>query len=88
MVDADPERGPSCCYPLSVCCGLWFAVLLQIPQPLAQGRLYQRLAYGPGGVIAAAWEGTVQLLSATNGEMLDVSGNVWWCALGIVQMLC
>ncbi len=44
---------------------------VQIPQPLASGRLYQHLAFGPGGVIAASWEGLVHLLSASTGELLD-----------------
>ncbi len=35
-----------------VCVCVCVYVDVQIPPPLAQGRLYQRLAYGPGGVIS------------------------------------
>jgi WD40 repeat protein len=44
---------------------------LQVSQPLAAGKLYQHLAYGPTGIIAAAWEGHVHLLSAASGELLE-----------------
>jgi transducin beta-like protein 2 len=45
--------------------------MLQVPQPLAAGRLYQHLAFGPGNLLAASWEGTVHLLSAATGELLE-----------------
>ncbi|KAL6750671.1 WD40-repeat-containing domain protein [Haematococcus lacustris] len=45
--------------------------LLVIAQPLAQNRCYQHLAFGPNNLIAASWEGTVHLLDAGTGELLE-----------------
>mmetsp|Transcript_5000 Transcript_5000/g.10801 ORF Transcript_5000/g.10801 Transcript_5000/m.10801 type:complete len:454 (+) Transcript_5000:147-1508(+) len=45
--------------------------LLVIAMPLAPGKCYQRLAFGPTGVIAASNEGHVHLISSTTGDLLD-----------------
>jgi WD40 repeat protein len=39
--------------------------------PLSAGRCYQRLAFGPSGVIAASVDGLVHLLDSRTGELLD-----------------
>ncbi|KAG1663887.1 hypothetical protein FOA52_014700 [Chlamydomonas sp. UWO 241] len=45
--------------------------VLTIAMPLSGGRCYQRLAMGPGGIIAASVDGLVHLLDGTNGSLLD-----------------
>lgn len=39
--------------------------------PLSGGRCYQRLAFGPSGVIAASIDGVVHLLDSKTGELID-----------------
>ncbi|GLC40138.1 hypothetical protein PLESTB_000881000 [Pleodorina starrii] len=48
-------------------------VVLSVPMPLPEGRVYQHLAFGPPGshLLAASYEGTVQLISLKNGELLE-----------------
>lgn len=48
-------------------------VLLSVPMALPDGRAYQHLAFGPPatGLLAACHEGTVHLLSAATGELLE-----------------
>jgi hypothetical protein len=54
-----------------VCTCLYVRVCFKVPMPLAAGRVYQQLAFGPKDMIAASSEGMVHLLSATTGELLD-----------------
>jgi hypothetical protein len=44
--------------------------------PLSGGRCYQRLAMGPGGIIAASVDGLVHFLDGTNGSLLDAIPGV------------
>ncbi|PNW86947.1 hypothetical protein CHLRE_02g102450v5 [Chlamydomonas reinhardtii] len=48
-------------------------VLLSMPMPLPEGRVYQRLAFGPPGsdLLAASYEGIVQLISLRSGDLLE-----------------
>ncbi len=48
-------------------------VVLSVPMALPDGRAYQHLAFGPPatGLLAACHEGTVHLLSAATGELLE-----------------
>ncbi|KAG2482478.1 hypothetical protein HYH03_018585 [Edaphochlamys debaryana] len=48
-------------------------VVLSVPMPLPEGRVYQRMAFGPPGsdMLAASHEGTVHLLSLRTGELLE-----------------
>ncbi|GAX85174.1 hypothetical protein CEUSTIGMA_g12592.t1 [Chlamydomonas eustigma] len=45
--------------------------LLTIAIPLAGGRCYQHLAYGPTGIIAASYDGMVYFIHSSTGELLD-----------------
>lgn len=44
---------------------------MQIAMPLSAGRCYQRLAFGPGNLIAASTDGMVHILDANSGDLLD-----------------
>ncbi|GFR51981.1 hypothetical protein Agub_g14508 [Astrephomene gubernaculifera] len=48
-------------------------VLLAIPMPLPEGRIYQHLAFGPPGsdLLAASHEGVVHLLNLRSGELVE-----------------
>ncbi|KXZ48528.1 hypothetical protein GPECTOR_27g699 [Gonium pectorale] len=48
-------------------------LVLSIPMPLPEGRVYQHLAFGPPGsdLLAASYEGTISLLSLRTGELLE-----------------
>ncbi|GLI63451.1 hypothetical protein VaNZ11_006423 [Volvox africanus] len=65
-------------------------VVLSIPMPLPDGRVYQHLAFGPPGsdLLAASYEGTVQLINLKNGELLEriqaheaPITSIRWCPL-------
>jgi hypothetical protein len=47
-------------------------ILLKVGQETDGNDRYLKLAFGPGGVVAAAFETTIHFLSATHGTVLEI----------------